>query len=121
MQIYPKLILNTYIPQFLLSESNTKKPKMASIDLIIHQSTVILSVKNSSEISTHFYYIGKINSIKWTDLYLILTGYAALSRNGAKEKLRSEATCFSLRSDEARAAASGARVAEGGSPNHEGA
>ena len=43
------------------------------------------------------------------------TGYAALSWNGAKEKLRSEAKCFSLRSDEARAAASGARVVAGGS------
>jgi hypothetical protein len=52
---------------------------------------------------------------------MLRTGYAALSRNGAKEKLRSVATCFSLRSDKARAAASGARVAEGGSPKHEGA
>ena len=52
---------------------------------------------------------------------MLRTGYAALSRNGAKEKLRSAATCFSLRSDKARAAASGARVAEGGSPKHEGA
>ena len=40
---------------------------------------------------------------------MLRTGYAALSRNGAKEKLRSVATCFSLRSDKARAAASGAR------------
>ena len=94
---------------------------MVSTDLFILPSSRRLLVKNTSDISTLFYYSGKINSIKWTDLYLILTGYAALSRNGAKEKLRSVATCFSLRSDKARAAASGARVVEGGSPKYEGA
>ena len=47
------------------------------------------------------------------------TGYAALSWNGAKEKLRSAATCFSLRSDKARAAARRARVVDEESAKHE--
>jgi hypothetical protein len=92
---------------------------MVSTDLFILPSSRRLLVKNTSDISTLFYYSGIINSIKWTDLYLILTGYAALSRNGAKKKLRSAATCFSLRSDEARAAARGARVVDEESAKHE--
>jgi len=44
---------------------------------------------------------------------LLRTGYAALSLNGAMEKPGSEATCFSLRSEEARAAASGANALKG--------
>ncbi|MDD4453560.1 MAG: hypothetical protein PHZ06_12075 [Proteiniphilum sp.] len=38
------------------------------------------------------------------------TGNAALSWNGAMEKPGSAATCFCLRSDEARADASGAKA-----------
>jgi len=69
----------------------------------------------------HFIWVGFredgiwIGGIFQNEIGMLWTGYAALSGNGAMEKPGSVATCFSLRSDEARAAASGARAVAGGS------